>query len=69
RFPAFTARNMTIALEDGKNYCKKESAPVSLRGLMSFNAEMAFVVTNMLGALAGMGSVLGTKLGWLVGSV
>ncbi|KAK6041417.1 hypothetical protein COOONC_21078, partial [Cooperia oncophora] len=45
----------------------QESAPVSLRGLMSFNAEMAFVVTNMLGALAGMGSVLGTKLGWLVG--
>ncbi|KAK6021511.1 hypothetical protein OSTOST_12816, partial [Ostertagia ostertagi] len=34
---------------------------------MSFNAEMAFVVTNMIGALAGMSSVLGTKLGWLVG--
>ncbi|XGW35857.1 hypothetical protein V3C99_019219 [Haemonchus contortus] len=45
----------------------QESAPVFLRGLMSFNAEMAFVVTNMLGALAGMGSMLGTKLPWLIG--
>ncbi|VDO20353.1 unnamed protein product [Haemonchus placei] len=45
----------------------QESAPVFLRGLMSFNAEMAFVMTNMLGALAGMGSMLGTKLSWLIG--
>lgn len=36
---------------------------------MSFNAEMAFVVTNMLGALAGVRSVLGGHLSWLVGWV
>ncbi|VDO82795.1 unnamed protein product [Heligmosomoides polygyrus] len=47
----------------------QESAPVSVRGLMSFNAEMAFVVTNMLGALAGVRSVLGGHLSWLVGWV
>ncbi|VDL70375.1 unnamed protein product [Nippostrongylus brasiliensis] len=45
----------------------QESAPVQLRGLMSFNAEMAFVATNMLGALAGMRTVLGTNLVWLTG--
>ncbi|KJH43908.1 hypothetical protein DICVIV_10069 [Dictyocaulus viviparus] len=45
----------------------QESAELSLRGLMSFNAEMAFVITNALGALAGMDDILGNNLVILVG--
>ncbi|CAJ0936016.1 unnamed protein product, partial [Mesorhabditis belari] len=45
----------------------QESSPVSMRGLMSFYAEMAFVVTNLVGGMAGMRSLLGTNLHLLTG--
>ncbi|CAI4229280.1 unnamed protein product [Auanema sp. JU1783] len=45
----------------------QESCPSDMRGIMSFNAEMAFVVMNMVGALVGMKAVLGDKLEWITG--
>lgn len=40
----------------------QESSPSSLRGTMSFYAEMAFVVTNAVGVVCGMRIVLGWNL-------
>lgn len=45
----------------------QESAPNEMKGVVSFNAEMAYVVTNMLGALAGMQNVFGKNLVLLIG--
>ncbi|CAL2050539.1 unnamed protein product [Caenorhabditis brenneri] len=40
----------------------QESSPTHMKGLISFNAEMAFVVTNLIGGLFGMQGVLGQNL-------
>ncbi|CAB3399778.1 unnamed protein product [Caenorhabditis bovis] len=40
----------------------QESAPNHMKGLVSFNAEMAFVATNLIGGICGMKAVLGTNL-------
>ncbi|CAD6189365.1 unnamed protein product [Caenorhabditis auriculariae] len=45
----------------------QESAPSNLKGIVSFNAEMAFVITNLIGAICGMQGVLGSNLVMLVG--
>ncbi|GMT22469.1 hypothetical protein PFISCL1PPCAC_13766, partial [Pristionchus fissidentatus] len=45
----------------------QESSPASLRGTMSFYAEMAFVVTNAVGVVCGMRVVLGWNLLALTG--
>ncbi|GMR60854.1 hypothetical protein PMAYCL1PPCAC_31049, partial [Pristionchus mayeri] len=45
----------------------QESSPSSLRGTMSFYAEMAFVVTNAVGVVCGMRIVLGENLLLLTG--
>ncbi|KAK0413707.1 hypothetical protein QR680_006954 [Steinernema hermaphroditum] len=45
----------------------QEIAPTDMRGLMSFYAEMAFVMTNTVGAIMGMTVVLGRFLIPLVG--
>ncbi|GMS81084.1 hypothetical protein PENTCL1PPCAC_3259 [Pristionchus entomophagus] len=45
----------------------QESSPSSLRGTMSFYAEMAFVVTNAIGVVCGMRIVLGSNLLLLTG--
>ncbi|KAF8372219.1 hypothetical protein PRIPAC_78648 [Pristionchus pacificus] len=45
----------------------QESSPASLRGTMSFYAEMAFVVTNAVGVICGMRMVLGSNLILLTG--
>ncbi|CAJ0565248.1 unnamed protein product, partial [Mesorhabditis spiculigera] len=50
-----------------KQLLSSEASPVSMRGVMSFYAEMAFVVTNLFGGMAGMRSVLGTNLPMLTG--
>ncbi|PAV70616.1 hypothetical protein WR25_02030 isoform D [Diploscapter pachys] len=40
----------------------QESSPPSIRGVMSFNAEMSFVVMNLAGGIAGMKSFWGQNL-------
>ncbi|GMS95448.1 hypothetical protein PENTCL1PPCAC_17623 [Pristionchus entomophagus] len=45
----------------------QESSPSSLRGTMSFYAEMAFVITNAIGVVCGMRIVLGWNLLLLTG--
>ncbi|KAE9552574.1 hypothetical protein FO519_004231 [Halicephalobus sp. NKZ332] len=45
----------------------QEISPTHIRGSMSFFAELSFVVTNAVGGIAGMGFVLGDRLGLLVG--
>uniref|UniRef100_A0A1I8AK28 MFS domain-containing protein n=1 Tax=Steinernema glaseri TaxID=37863 RepID=A0A1I8AK28_9BILA len=45
----------------------QEIAPTDMRGLMSFYAEMAFVMTNTVGAVMGMTMILGRFLTYLVG--
>ncbi|CAI2357462.1 unnamed protein product [Caenorhabditis sp. 36 PRJEB53466] len=44
----------------------QESSPTHMKGLISFNAEMAFVVTNLIGGLFGMQAVLGQNLVGLI---
>uniref|UniRef100_A0A8R1DG30 MFS domain-containing protein n=2 Tax=Caenorhabditis japonica TaxID=281687 RepID=A0A8R1DG30_CAEJA len=44
----------------------QESSPTHMKGLISFNAEMAFVVTNLIGGLFGMQAILGQNLVGLV---
>ncbi|CCD71301.1 Major facilitator superfamily (MFS) profile domain-containing protein [Caenorhabditis elegans] len=44
----------------------QESSPSHMRGLISFNAEMAFVITNLIGGLFGMQSILGQNIVGLI---
>ncbi|KAF1748315.1 hypothetical protein GCK72_024782 [Caenorhabditis remanei] len=44
----------------------QESSPTHMKGLISFNAEMAFVVTNLIGGLFGMQAILGQNLVGLI---
>uniref|UniRef100_A0A1I7TWE4 MFS domain-containing protein n=1 Tax=Caenorhabditis tropicalis TaxID=1561998 RepID=A0A1I7TWE4_9PELO len=44
----------------------QESSPNHMKGLISFNAEMAFVVTNLVGGLFGMQSVMGQNIVGLI---
>ncbi|PIC19139.1 hypothetical protein B9Z55_024788 [Caenorhabditis nigoni] len=44
----------------------QESSPNHMKGLISFNAEMAFVLTNLIGGLLGMQSILGQNLVGLI---
>uniref|UniRef100_A0AC34Q5P3 Major facilitator superfamily (MFS) profile domain-containing protein n=2 Tax=Panagrolaimus sp. JU765 TaxID=591449 RepID=A0AC34Q5P3_9BILA len=45
----------------------QEISPTKIRGSMSFFAELAFVVTNAVGGIAGMSIIFGNNLGMLVG--
>ncbi|KAH7722328.1 Protein F48E3.2 [Aphelenchoides avenae] len=45
----------------------QEVSPTDIRGTMSFFAEVAFVITNTVGGVLGMSSVLGDRLPHLVG--
>lgn len=49
-----------------KLYLFQESSPSHMRGLISFNAEMAFVITNLIGGLFGMQSILGQNIVGLI---
>ncbi|CAI5454003.1 unnamed protein product [Caenorhabditis angaria] len=45
----------------------QESSPNHMKGLISFNGEMAFVITNLIGGLFGMKFLLGDNLAGLIG--